>query len=288
MSITYTLKESFSGFRRAKLSSALAVVTVWIALALLGLFVVASAATNRFIQAVRDRVEMEAFIREPADPDDLDRMERSIRGLPGVDSTVYVSKEEAAQVFQREFGDDIHQVLDFNPLPRSFKIVLKGAYRNSDSARVLHQEVKGVAGIDTVVYRGKLLQIIDQRTAIGYRVALALGMFVALSAVLLVANTIRLAIQAKRQQITTMELLGATRGFIRLPFLIEGLMQGLLGGILAGLLLKAVIALAVQVVSPELTAYIQMPSIFYAGVIVLGALLGLAGSAFSVMRFLTE
>ena len=288
MSITYTLKESLSGFRRAKLSSMLAVITVWIALVLLGLFAVASVATDRFIQMLRDRVEMEAFIREPADVEDLDRLERSIRSLPGVDSTVYVSKEDAAEIFQREFGDNIYQVLDFNPLPRSFKILLKGVYKNTDSARVLHQELKGVAGIDTVVYRGKLLQIIDQRTAIGYRIALALGIFVALSAVLLVANTIRLAIQAKRHLINTMELLGATRNFIRLPFLIEGLLQGVLGGLLAALLLKAAIELAVGIVSPELTPYIHMSTGFYAGVVILGVLLGLAGSAFSVVRFLRE
>ncbi len=288
MSIAYTLKESFSGFRRAKLSSALAVITVWIALALLGLFVVASVATHRFVQMLRDRVEMEAFIREPAEVEDLDRMERSIRAVPGVDSTVYVSKEGAAQVFQREFGEDIHQVLDFNPLPTSFRVSLKSDYKNTDSARAMHRELRAIPGIDTVIYRGKLLQIIDQRTAIGYRIVLALGVFVALSAILLVANTIRLAIQAKRHQIGTMELLGATRSFIRLPFLIEGLLQGLLGGILAALLLSAVIGLTVGLVSPELTAYIHMPPFFYAGTVGSGVLLGLAGSAFSVVRFLRE
>ncbi|HEX9006088.1 MAG TPA: ABC transporter permease [Bacteroidota bacterium] len=288
MSLTYTIKESFSGFQRTKLSTTLAVITVWIALVLLGLFVVASVNTQRFLQVLRDRVEMEAFIHEPYNLDDLDRMENSIRQLRGVDSTIYVSKQDAAEVFQREFGEDIHRVLEFNPLPPSFKITLRGAYKNADSARVLHRQVSAVAGIDTVVYRRMLLQIIDTRTTIVYRIALGLGVFVALSAILLVANTIRLAIYAKRHLIDTMELLGATRGFIRLPFLIEGMLQGVLGGILAGLLLNVAIEHLAVAASPELASFIHMPAVFYVGVVVLGGLLGLAGSAFSVVRFLKE
>ena len=74
MSLTYTIKESFSGFQRTKLSTTLAVITVWIALVLLGLFAVASVNTQRFLQVLRDRVKMEAFIHEPYNLEDLDRI----------------------------------------------------------------------------------------------------------------------------------------------------------------------------------------------------------------------
>jgi cell division transport system permease protein len=286
MSISYTLRESLSGFRRAKLSSFLAIVTMWIALLLLGLFVVASVKARRFVEALRDRVEMEAFVREPAAEEDLARIARSIRALDGVEGAAYVSKEEAAQVFQREFGEDIHRVLDFNPLPPSFKVALRTAYKNPDSARALHHRLSAIAGVDTVVYRRTLLEVIDARATALERIALGLGLFVALSAVVLVANTIRLAIDAQRQIIRTMELVGATRLFIRMPFLLEGMLQGLAGGVLAGLLLSAAIEHLTVLVSPELASFIHMPPAFYAAVAGTGVLLGLVGSTFSVMRFL--
>jgi cell division transport system permease protein len=286
MSISYMLRESLSGFRRAKLSSALAVITIWIALLLLGLFAVASVNTQRFVQSLRGRLEMEAFLREPASDEELQRIEHAILGQDGVDSAVYVSKDEAAQRFQREFGEDIHRVLDFNPLPPSFKILPRASYRNSDSARVLHRKLTAIAGVDTVVYRRALLEVIDTRTAVVYRIALGLGLFVALSAVVLVGNTIRLSIDAKRHIIRTMELVGATRLFVRLPFLIEGMLQGLLGGILAGFLLNAAVEHLAILVSPELAAFIHMPTAFYASVAAAGTLLGLVGSTLSVMRFL--
>ena len=90
-----------------------------------------------------------------------------------------------------------------------------------------------LTGVESVKYRKEFLEIIDERARIVHNISLGLGVLVGLSAIVLVSNTIRLAISAKRQIIRTMELVGATRMFIRMPFLLEGIMQGLLGGVLA-------------------------------------------------------
>ena len=100
MSLSYTLRESFSGIRRAKLSSSLAVFTLWIALVFLGLFFILSINTQRVVQSLRGRVEMEAFLLEPLDTENLIRIERSIKSNPGVDTIRYVSKDEAARVLR--------------------------------------------------------------------------------------------------------------------------------------------------------------------------------------------
>ena len=217
MSLSYTLRESFSGFRRARLSMGFAVVTLWIALVLLGLFAIVSFNTQKLVQSLRDRVEMEAFLREPVTTQDLHRIERTIRSDPGVDTIQYVSKDEAARVFEREFGDNVYRVMNSNPLPPSIKIFLKSGYKTPDRAKELNTRISTIAGVDTVVYRKRLLEIIDTRVSALNNVTLGLGVFIMVSAILLVANTIRLAIYAKRHIIRTMELVGATAMFSRWP-----------------------------------------------------------------------
>jgi len=286
MSLSYTLRESFSGFRRARLSTAFAVFTLWIALILLGLFVIFSVNTQRLVSAIRSRVEMEAFLREPLEPEGLRRIERSISSTPGVDSIQYISKEEAARVFEHEFGDNVYRVLSFNPLPPSIKIFLRNDYTTVPRARQLFERFSSIAGVDTVRYRSDLLEVIDTRSSIIDRVTLGVGSFIMLSAILLVANTIRLAIYAKRHIVRTMELVGATAMFIRWPFLIEGIIQGFLGGVLAAGVLYLTIERFTHFLSEDVAAFVHMQAWFYAAVAAGGVILGLLGSILSVSRFL--
>jgi cell division transport system permease protein len=286
MSIGYTVRESFSGFRRTKLSSVISIATVAISLLLLGIFAVVSINTTRFVEALRDRLEMEAFLREPVTVDQRLAIERAVRGVDGVETVDFVSKDEAARIFKQEFGEDITQVLDFNPLPPSFKIRLKLEFRTGASASAISDRVSAIEGIESVRYRKGLLELIDQRTKAVHNLSLVLGLLISLSAIFLVSNTIRLAIYAKRKLIRTMELVGATRAFIRSPFLLEGVLQGLLGGLVASFILYVLIEYTLRFLSPELSGYVQMNRSFYLGVIGMGIGLGFVGSAISVAKFI--
>lgn len=285
MSISYTLRESFSGFRRAKLSSALSILTVCVSLLLLGIFVAITVNATRLVEALRARLEMEAFLQEPTTDDEISALIAAVSSIEGVEKVMYISKDEAALIFKQEFGEDINSVLDFNPLPPSFKLTLKPAYRNSVRTREIHDRLMGIQGIESVVYRKALLELIDQRAAGINKTMLALGILISLSAVFLVSNTIRLTIEAKRRIIRTMELVGATRGFIRRPFLLEGILQGILGGLLAAGIMAVAFEYASKLVATEYAPYFQMPALFYSGVCVTGMLLGLVGSLISVVRF---
>jgi cell division transport system permease protein len=286
MSLSYTLRESFSGFRRTKLSSTISIITICISLLFLGAFAFVTIQASRFIDAIRNKVEIEVFLREPISPEEVSDLARTITGFEGVEQAVYISKEEAAQIFQQETGENIFSVLDFNPLQPSFRITLAPQYRTAAAAAQLRDRLKPLKGVDSVLYRRALLELIDQRTVTVNRVTLGLGIVVSLSAILLVSNTIRLAIYAKRKLIRTMELVGATRFFIRMPFLVEGLVQGVIGGVLAAGLLYLVLEYALGWVAPELVSFTSMKPAFYALVVGTGALLGLLGSAISVLRFI--
>jgi len=284
--MSYTIRESFSGFRRTKISSALSVVTVCVALLFLGLFAVITIHAERFLEGLRNRVEVEAFLYEPVTTITVDSLGQVFASFPEVDSVVYISKAHAAEVFKREFGEDILSVLDFNPLPPSLKVYLKDGYRTSARVDSFAAKVRSMREIENVVYRKAMLEVIDQRAGTVHNITLGLGLFVALSAIILVSNTIRLAIYAKRTLIQTMELVGATRRFIRTPFLLEGVWQGLLGGGFAAALLYLLIVHGVRLLSSDLAEFIRMDPLFYAGVVVSGGVLGFIGSVFSVFRFI--
>jgi cell division transport system permease protein len=286
MSLSYTIRESLAGFTRTKFSTAMSIVTIGISLLLLGLFAVASLHATRFIDALRSRVEMEAFLLEPLSPEVNDRIRLAIRQTEGVDSLTFVSKDDAARIFREEFGDNILDVLEFNPLPPSYKITLLPAYKTADRARSIHDQLAGIEGVESVRYRKALLELIDRRTTTVNNLTLGLGILISLSAVLLVSNTIRLAIYARRKIIRTMELVGATRLFIRTPFLLEGMLQGLLGGCLAAGILYLLLVHAVRWLSQELAGYLAVSNLFFGAVVLGGVALGLAGSLISVARFI--
>lgn len=288
MSFSYILKESISGFKRTRLSTLISVFTITISLILLGSFAIIYRNASDIVQSFRNRVEMEAFLEEPIDEQTYPVIEKRLLAIPGIDSVTFISKEHAAEIFKKEFGEDIHSVLDFNPLPASFKIHLAEGYKNTDSAAVVYQKIKSTAGVDDVIYRKTLLELIDRRSRIFALISLALSIGLTIAAITLVANTIRLAIYAKRNIITTMKLVGATRRFIRMPFIIEGIIQGCLGGILAGGILYVVIRYAVQLLGGELAEIVHVEPWFYGVLCAAGIVLGMLGSIFSIRKFIGE
>jgi cell division transport system permease protein len=286
MSLSYTVKESLSGFTRTKLSTAISIITISISLVLLGVFAVISINASRFVEMLRSKVELEAFLVEPVGRERIGELVNKVLSVEGVDSLVYVSKDDAAETFKKEFGEDIKKVLEFNPLPPSFKIYVRPEYRTLAGVDRIYGNLVKIYGIDEITYRRDLLELIDRRTKSVNNLTLGLGILISISAILLVSNTIRLAIYAKRKTIRTMELVGATSMFIRLPFLVEGVVQGVMGGLLASGLLYLLIEYTTKFLASDFSSYIHMPRIFFAVVVFAGLALGLVGAVISIVRFM--
>jgi cell division transport system permease protein len=288
MLLSYAIRDGISNFSRAKLAAVGSILTITISLLLLGIFYIISVHTARIVADVRSKIEMEAFLDEPVTKQRLNDLQKAIQSLEGVDHVQFVSKEEAAKIFKDEFGEDVNAVLDFNPLPPSFKVFLKEDARNAAKADALAKKLQSIQGVDKVAYRKDMLEFLDDRSRTLYYIGLSLGILLGISAIFLVSNTIRLAISAKRKAIQTMKLVGASRMFIRAPFLIEGITQGVVGGLFAAALLYYVVSFAIALISAELASYVQVEPMFYLGVLLTGAFLGLFGSAISVRRFIGE
>jgi len=287
MQIGYIVKEGFSGFRRAKLSMTAAIVTISISLLLLSSFTILLLNANSVVTALRDKVEMEAFLADSLANAEVDVLRARILAVSGVRDVAFISKDKAAEIFQEQFGEDIYRVLDFNPLPASFKIFLQDGYKTADGAQEVYAQVMALRGVEDVIYRKGLLELLDKRVTTALAFALGIGLFITISSIFLVANTIRLAIYAKRKIIQTMKLIGATRGFIRIPFVLEGLVQGFLGGVFASGIVFSLFHYLGQWADP-LSDFLEVEPVAYGVIVVVGCLLGFLGSVISIRRFIGE
>lgn len=288
MRVLYVIRESLAGFRRAKLAATGSIITIAISLLFLGLFFLISTNTAKIVDAIRERVEMEAFLQEPMDEKRVSDIERQILNIRGVDHVRFISKEEAAAIFKQEFGEDVKGVLEFNPLPPSFKIFLQETHRTSTQADEISKSLRGIPGVDGVIYRREMLEFIEKQTKALNLAGLSLGVFIGISAIFLVSNTIRLTIHARRRSVQTMKLVGASRWFVRAPFVIEGILQGVIGGGIAAGVIYFLLSFAAGIISADLAAFIRIDPLFHLMVVASGALLGLFGSAISVRRFIGE
>ena len=284
LSFFYAIREGWDGMRRARLASAISILTTTIALVLLGVFIAGTLNLARLVDSLRSRVELEVFIDNGLDDNGVRRVGSDIRGIAGVKEAVFVSREEARKIFQKEFGDDFLDVLENNPLPASFRIVLAKETQNAPDAQRLASLIEHITGVDEVVYRRDLLSALDKYIGLAVTADLILGLIICLSSFALVVNVIRLTIAAKRRIIETMQLVGATHAFVRRPFLVQGFFQGMLGGLAAALVLK----LIERFLQNQVGEVVDFPEALYYSLISAGIFLAMTASFFGVRRYLRD
>lgn len=228
MSVGYLIKEGLAGLSRARLAAFTSIFSLFLAVLLIG--VLARIGFNAFevSQMLREQVEVEVFL-ENLDTQSTNELQRQIGSAQFVEELNYISRDSASKVFQQEFGMGGEALADLDFLPASFRVKMseEASVAQIDSVA---QSFGDLNGVDEVRFNLALLQLLETRTeqlAVG---GATLGVFILFIAMILVFNTIRLTIYAKRDLIRAMKLVGATNGFIRRPFLVEGVVQGLIAG----------------------------------------------------------
>ena len=287
MSAGFLIKEGFSGLARAKFPSFAAIITIAVALTLLGSGYVAGTELYQVIDEIRSRFQVEVFLMPDASQTDRRTIEKALRNDERVESTEFISKEKAAERFREEFGEDIIEALGSNPLPESYTIQLKDGYRTYAEVTALEEKVSKLPGVDEVEYRSGFLQGLERYIRIGVIAGGVILVLVLGAAILLVGNTIKLSIFAKRDIIRIMRLVGATNRFIRTPFLIEGILQGILGAAIAVLFLYILIQGTDFLLRGLYSISLTMNYELLAGLLLAGILFGLIGSMRSVRLFLS-
>ena len=290
-SFFYFIKESLKGFTR-NLSTALgSIVTIFLSLLIIGVFLVGGFVVEKLVSSVESEVSITAYVSDDASDADIQSVENFIEGLDGVASVGFTNKEQALEKFRSSTTSDIIDTLDGqNPLPRSIDVELSDPQLVEQVADAIrgNSTYQQIIGYDTPEQSLKYGQQTVDRLFTLTNYVRYIG--IALVA-LFINNTIRLAILARRKEIAIMRLVGASNGFIRGPFLMEGALHAIIGSLLAVGCLELLRTLAL----PKLQSALMFLNFdlslntflfIYAVLVGAGLLIGLLGSAFAMRRYL--
>ena len=275
------LREAFETFQRSPLLSALSVTTIAFSLFALGLFGVVALNIREALERLEDRVEIRAFVAVGTPSEDVLQAANDIASFPEILSAQLVTQEQALQRAQAELGE-FRDVFEGAVLPASIDLRLRPGQRDPATVKQVAERVKAYSFVDDIRYGEEWIEKLYRLRNVAGIAGLVLGFVFAAVSVIIIGTTIRMAVLARAKEISIMRLVGATDEYIRRPFLVEGFAKGVLGGLLA---------LALTWIAQALISRYVIETIFFdARVAVLGllfgALIGLAGSAFSVWRHL--
>ncbi|MFL5568844.1 MAG: cell division protein FtsX [Gemmatimonadaceae bacterium] len=276
-----SIREALTASRRAPLLSALGVITIAFSLFAFGLFGLVAVNIRKALDKVEERVEVRAFV---SDSTDIESVAAAMRDL-GADSSVlrvdYVSKEQALERARKEMGE-FADVFEAGVLPASIEVHLRPGMRSPAMVRSVADRIKSYQFVDDVRYGEEWVEKLYRLRNIATVAGIALGVAFAAVAVIIIGATIRMAVLARAKEISIMRLVGATDMFVRLPFLVDGLVKGVLGGLLALLF----VWVANRVVNEYFmeTIFFDRQMVFLG--VVGGAMMGVIGSLVSVGRHL--
>ena len=274
-------REALTASRRAPLLSALGIITIAFSLFAFGLFGLVAINIRRALDQVEERVEVRAFVSDSTEIESVAAAMKDVGEFPEVDRVDYVSKEKALERARKEMGE-FADVFEAGVLPASIEVHLRPGMRSPAVVKSVADKIRTYSFIDDVRYGEEWVEKLYRLRNIATVAGIALGVAFAAVAVIIIGATIRMTVLARAKEISIMRLVGATDMFVRLPFLIDGLVKGVLGGLLALVFVWA----ANRVINEYFiqTIFFDREMIFVG--VVGGALMGVVGSLVSVGRHL--
>ena len=289
--IDYALQESATNIRRNMFITIAAILVVGVSLFLGGSALLLQHATARASDQWTSQVEVAVFLTSDISPDERTQLQNDLQSMPEVSHVIYESKGQAYERFKRLFANQPDIVNNTSPdaLPESFRVKLKDPHQFG----VIRDRLTGRPGVYQIRDERQTVKELFRATETQRKMSLVNAIVVFFAAILLIATTIRMAIFSRRKEIGIMKLVGATNWFVRIPFMMEGIVQGLIGGALAVLMLLPARSL-LSSTGPQL-AFSQnfRFQVTYGDILVYGSflvaagiLIGVLGSLFGLRRFL--
>jgi cell division transport system permease protein len=287
----YFISEAFRGLRANSLVNLLAVGTISMAMLIVGFFLLAFINLHAVVNMLGDRLEISVYLKEGITGHEKDFLLDRLQAEPGVKKVTYLSKADALALFKKELKgqETLLQGLGENPLPDSYEIGVDRRYAAADRLEAMAKKFSGYPGVEDVSYGKQGAEVLSGLFKLVTYGGTALAVLLGVSVVFIISNSVRLALYSRGQEIELMQWIGATRGFIQGPFLIEGMMLAMLGSALAvGIIAAVYYALPQEVIfflsKPNGLDFLPPSVVAY--MIIGGSLLGLAGALVSVTKFL--
>ncbi|KIC92430.1 ABC transporter permease [Flavihumibacter sp. ZG627] len=276
-----------SSAKRSQPSYFMSILGVSLVLFILGLLGWIVINANKLGQYFKENVEVRVYLRENISPKDSIALVQYIADKPYVKEYEYVTKDLARDKFMADGNDDWKNILDANPLPASIDFKLRNQYVHSDSLSAIATDLEQNIGVNDVQYPKSLVDNLNQNVQKISLVLLIIAIVLCIVVIVLIDNTIRLAMFSNRFLIKTMQMVGATRGFIAKPMDMRAIINGLFAGLIAVAGIIALIVFAEKQL-PELKAMRDMTWLLLlgGGIIILGILISLLSTHRSVIKYL--
>lgn len=287
----YYIAEAFRGLRAHRVVNLLAVSSISMAMLLVGFFLIVFFNLHGSVTTIGKQLEMSVYLRDGLTQNEREYVYSLVKAVPGVKKVTHLSKEEALREFRKELKgqDALLKDLGENPLPESLEIAIAQRYADADRLAAMAKQFMKVPGVEDVSYGRQGVTVLTRLFRLFTYGGLAVALLLGVSVVFIVSNSVRLALYSRDKEIELMQWIGAARGFIQGPFLMEGLLLGTLGtglaiGILTGLYYALPQELVLFLTGPKGLDFLPTEVVAY--MMIGGGLLGFAGGLVTVGRLL--
>jgi cell division transport system permease protein len=268
------------------------IFSITLSLVVMGIFGIAFIYLKTLTSIVQSNVEIQVYLDKSIRDHDVKRLEKImttrpyIRSDDATENIKFISKETAAEVFIRDTGEDFTKFLGDNPLRDAFSVRITNLYQSVDSLKAIEIDLRRLPGVYEVVFQESLIASINKNLRKIGILLLGMTLILLVAVIVLINNTIRIALFSQRFLIRSMQLVGATKGFIRWPFLKRSLIYGLVSGVLASGIIFGIIQFAQHQIDDLDKLYAEEPLfILFAVLIFLGLLISYLSTLSSMRRY---
>ncbi|WP_339648321.1 permease-like cell division protein FtsX [uncultured Salegentibacter sp.] len=283
------MSTSFEKYQRRRLISSYFSVVISIALVLflLGMLGLLVLNTKKVADHFKEQIALTVYLKDTAKEVEIEQLKKSLAMADYTKSTTYVSKEKAAEAHSKEIGEDFMGFLGYNPLQNSIDVYMNADFVSGEQVDEIAADLTSKNFVDEVIYDKPLIALLNENVKkISFWVLIASGVFTFI-AVLLINSSIRLSVYSKRFIIKTMQMVGATKGFIRRPFIWQSVKLGIIGAIIALIgMAGALYYLNNSFPQLSLTSDVKLLAALFIGVFVMGILITWLSTFFATSRFL--
>ena len=284
--ILFLFAEGFRNLLRHKLTVFAAIFSVFMTMIIIGSLLIIGKNTNKLIFYLRSKYKIEVFFDGEMSKRAALKLVEDIGSIKGVRNTTFIDKENATRIFEKQFGENILDYIDRNPLPMSCVVNVNRTGDFELDIFPIVKKINALEGVDNVEHQGKLIQRIEDYHNRFTKLFFICSIIIIGITITIIYNTIKLTIYAKKDLIQDLHIIGATNTFVKVPFLIEGVLQGLIGSSVAFVFLSIALKIGNGLISQFAAITIRMDPAAASVMLLIGILISFIGSFLSVSRFL--
>ena len=277
----FLVGEGFKNMWRFKLTTLTSVFSIFMTLYLIGLLFTIGENSQKLIIYLRSKYKIEVFFKQAVTDQQARQLTEQIQKIPGVRSATAIDRANAAQIFKRQFGEDILTILDANPLPASCVVNISRTQNTAVNISPIIDTIRQIDGVDEINFQGRLINRIEKYYDLLFKAIVGAAVIVLLVTVSIISNTIKLTVYVRADLVKALKLVGASNMFIKFPFIIDGVLQGLMGSVLASAALYGTITAGNHLIA-NMTNRIRISSDIYTisfWLISVAVLIGMIGAS---------